>query len=69
MKAIYLTDKDYRRLQSIVKAQRSANGPHVVADLGKKLKRAKIVPSAEIPVEVVTMNSTVRLKEVKSRGK
>ena len=65
---IYLTEKDYQRLHSLVQAQRHVNGPEAVEALGKELKRAKVVASEEIPVDVITMNSTVRLKELKSRS-
>ena len=66
MSIIYLTQKDYQRLHSLVLAQRGANGAQAVEALSKELKRASIVPSEEIPVDVVTMNSLVRLRELKS---
>lgn len=66
MDTIYLTEKDYQRLHSLVQEQRQANGPHVVAALSKELKRAKVVPSGEVPRDVVTMNSLVKLRELKS---
>lgn len=66
MSTIYLTQKDYQRLHSLVLAQREASGPRAVEALSRELKRAKVVASEEIPVDVVTMNSFVRLKEMKS---
>jgi regulator of nucleoside diphosphate kinase len=63
---IYLTDKDYYRLLQVVQSQRQKNGLFVVAALSQELKRAKVVPPTEIPADVITMNSRVRLKEMKS---
>jgi regulator of nucleoside diphosphate kinase len=66
MEAIYLTEKDYNRLHEVVQVNRRSSGPLVVAALSKELKRAQVVPSQEIPADVITMNSQVRLKETKS---
>ncbi|ARS35464.1 transcription elongation factor GreAB [Pontibacter actiniarum] len=66
MSTIYLTEKDHQRLHSLVQAHRLENNPAAVAALSKELKRAKVVPSAEVPVDVVTMNSLVKLKEMNS---
>jgi len=66
MDTIYLTEKDYQRLHSLVQEQRQATGPHAVAALSKELKRAKVVPSEDVPKDVVTMNSLVKLRELKS---
>ena len=63
---IYLTDKDYNRLLQMVQSQRQKNGLFVVAALSQELKRAKVVSAKEIPADVITMNSRVRLKEMKS---
>lgn len=66
MNTIYLTLKDYQRLNQVVQAQRQANGPQIVEALSKELKRAQVVPSDQIPADVITMNSLVKLKELKS---
>ena len=63
---IYLTDKDYNRLLQVVQSQRQKNGLFVVAALSQELKRAKVVSPTEIPADVITMNSRVRLKEMRS---
>ena len=63
---IYLTDKDYNRLLQVVQLQRQKNGLFVVAALSQELKRAKVVSAKEIPADVITMNSRVRLKEMRS---
>jgi regulator of nucleoside diphosphate kinase len=66
MNPIYVTEKDFQRLHSLVQVQRQVSGPHTVEALSRELKRAKVVASEEIPGNVVTMNSLVKLKELKS---
>ncbi|MBX0335575.1 nucleoside diphosphate kinase regulator [Pontibacter sp. HSC-14F20] len=66
MNPIYLTEKDFQRLHSLVQAQRQVSGAHTVEALSQELKRAKVVASEEIPENVVTMNSLVKLNELKS---
>jgi regulator of nucleoside diphosphate kinase len=66
METIFLTDKDYERLHQVVKVQRRSSGPIVVEALSRELKRAHVVPSQEIPQDIVTMHSRVRLRDIKS---
>ncbi|WP_242928847.1 nucleoside diphosphate kinase regulator [Pontibacter vulgaris] len=68
MNPIYLTEKDYERLHSLVQVQRQNGGAAAVDGLCKELKRAKVVASEEVPVDVVTMNSFVRLKDLKTKN-
>ncbi|GGG01526.1 nucleoside diphosphate kinase regulator [Pontibacter amylolyticus] len=64
---IYLTEQDYKRLIELVQQQRQGPGMQAnIAKLGEELKRAKRVASDEIPAEVVTMNSSVLLRDMKS---
>ncbi|NEM97657.1 nucleoside diphosphate kinase regulator [Pontibacter burrus] len=65
MNTIYLTDKDYERLHSLVQVQRQNGGAAAVDGLCQELKRAKVVPTEDIPKDIVTMNSLVRLKDLK----
>ena len=65
MNPIYLTQKDYERLHSLVQLQRQNGGAASVEGLCQELKRAKVVASEEVPTDVVTMNSVVRLKDLK----
>lgn len=69
MNPIYLTEKDYNRLHQVVLAQRQANGSREVEALSKELKRALVVPSTEIPADVITMNSRVVLREKSKASK
>ena len=68
MNTIYLTELDYKRLIDLIQVQRQGNGAAAatIGKLGEELKRAKRVPSEEIPADVVTMNSRVQLKDLKS---
>ncbi|MEJ8755611.1 nucleoside diphosphate kinase regulator [Pontibacter sp. H259] len=68
MNTIYLTEKDYERLHNLVQVQRQNGSGAAVEGLCKELKRAKVVTSEEVPTDVVTMNSFVRLKDLKSGG-
>jgi regulator of nucleoside diphosphate kinase len=66
MKPIFLTDKDYQQLYKMVQEQHHTSRPYEVDALGKELKRARIMPSREIPPDVITMNSIVQIKEIQS---
>ena len=64
---IYLTELDYRRLVDLIQVQRQQAGvPANIGKLGEELKRARLVPSEEIPADVVTMNSRVQLRDMQS---
>lgn len=64
---IYLTEQDYKRLIDLIQVQRQNPGAAAnIGKLGEELKRAKRVPSEEIPADVITMNSRVLLKDLQS---
>lgn len=65
MKPILISDKDYQKLNQLVQVQETAKDPKAVAVLRKELKDAVVVPSEEIPQDVITMNSRIRLKKTK----
>ncbi|MBA9076027.1 MULTISPECIES: nucleoside diphosphate kinase regulator [Rufibacter] len=66
MNVIYLTEKDHERLHQLVQHQRTVGAPQTVENLCQTLRLAHLIPSEEVPEDVVTMNSLVRLKEKKS---
>jgi regulator of nucleoside diphosphate kinase len=66
MKPIMITEKDYQRLNHLVKVLQIAKGPKIVAALRNELVDAVVVPPEEIPQDVITMNSRIRLKKRKS---
>ncbi|RNI27053.1 nucleoside diphosphate kinase regulator [Rufibacter latericius] len=62
----YLTQQDYERLHLLVLAQRSVAPAAMVEGLCKELRTATLIPAEQVPEDVVTMNSQVRLREKKS---
>jgi len=56
--AITITQEDYNRLSSLLEQQAPDN--ETAEELEYELARATLVPSTEIPDDVVTMNSVVR---------
>jgi len=60
---IYITDRDLERLEQILlRVPQSGN----VKELLNELDRATVVPSEEIPPDVVTMNSRITFKELET---
>jgi regulator of nucleoside diphosphate kinase len=66
MDSVFLTEKDYERLHLLVQAQRSVAPAAMVEGLCKELRTATLLPAEQVPVDVVTMNSEVRLREKNS---
>jgi regulator of nucleoside diphosphate kinase len=66
---IILTDADLARLREVARALRTSPHPfrqyagHLEAELG----RARVLPRADVPPDVVTMNSTVRIRDARTR--
>lgn len=62
---IVVSEQDLERLEKLVASLSSAPVPGL-EELEEELSRADVVPSTAIPPNVVTMNSTVRFREVDS---
>ena len=65
---IYVTEFDLKRLGSLLQTAQ-ANARHelgTLKELNNELNRARIVRPEEVPGDIVTMNSEVRLRDVKS---
>lgn len=64
-----LGDYDYHRLRLLCRALRLSDSRHrrSAEELRKKLERAVVVPSREVPGDVVTLYSTVRFRKNRSR--
>ncbi len=64
---IYITEPDHERLTKLIDIAREregdANRKHIDS-LEEELERAEVVQQKEIPPDVVTMRSTVRLKDM-----
>ena len=65
-RTIYVTDGDHRRLTALLSAMEGPGGPnHAGADaLRRRLERAVVVPSGEMPYHVITMQSEFLLKDL-----
>lgn len=61
---IYITQTDLQRLCRVVAAELELSVDRRLTELIAELERAEIVLSDEIPDDVVTMNSTVVLRDV-----
>src|SRR5687768_18444428 len=63
---ILITQEDMARLRELVRQGRTTarrDADHL-AGLGQELARAEVVASADVPADVVTMHSTVRVREL-----
>jgi regulator of nucleoside diphosphate kinase len=66
---IYITDFDLKRLKKLLGVPRPAGtrkNPYL-EELKKEVEKAVVVPSKDIPKDVITMNSTVRLVDLDSK--
>ncbi|HEU4766617.1 MAG TPA: nucleoside diphosphate kinase regulator [Pyrinomonadaceae bacterium] len=65
---IYITQLDYDRLTALIEKTRDTNGVdrEYLNKLEAELDRAEIVKPKDIPANVMTMRSTVRLKDLVS---
>ena len=65
---IYITESDLRRLCNVVATELALDGGsnRHLAELIAELQRAEIVASDEVPDDVVTMNSTVVLRDLET---
>lgn len=67
-RAIYVTDFDMQRLRRLLEGTRlwSSRDRQYLERLEEELDRAHVVPSEEIPRDVATMNSRVKVKDLDS---
>jgi regulator of nucleoside diphosphate kinase len=65
---IYITELDYDRLSGLIERTREQNGVdrQYLNKLEAELDRAEIVNPKDIPADVITMRSKVRLKDLVS---
>jgi regulator of nucleoside diphosphate kinase len=65
---IYITELDYNRLNGLIDRTRERNthDREYLNKLEAELERAEIVNPTQIPADVITMRSTVRLKDLVS---
>jgi regulator of nucleoside diphosphate kinase len=66
---IYITEFDMKRLKGLIKFAEERSDKRVIQyidELDEELDRAEIVKPDEIPTDVITMNSTFRLRDLDS---
>lgn len=62
---ICITDYDLERLRELLRAvKRSGTQKEALIKLGKELERAIVISSGNVPADLITMNSKVRIKDV-----
>lgn len=64
---IYITKPDYERLTKLIEIAREREGDtnrKYLDRLEEELERAEVVQQKDIPADVITMRSTVRLKDL-----
>lgn len=66
--SIYVTEPDYQRLCGLIQITRERNGEdrEYLNKLEAELDRAEIVDPKDVPADVITMHSKVRLKDLVS---
>jgi len=65
---IYITTSDYQRLSGLIERSRDRNGDadrEYLDQLEEELAQAEVVNPEDIPQDVITMRSKVRLKDLK----
>lgn len=64
--SIYVTETDYHRLSALIETTRERNGVDIeyLNKLEAELDRAETVDPKDIPENVITMRSKVRLKDL-----
>ncbi len=60
---IYITEHDMQRLRALIEIYGGGNTPYLDR-LEEELDRAKVVDPRDIPSDVVTMNSVVRIRDL-----
>lgn len=66
--SIYITEPDHQRLSGLIETTRERNGVdrEYLNNLEAELDRAEIVDPKDIPADVITMRSKVRLRDLVS---
>lgn len=65
---IYITEFDFKRLEKLIEMleETGHRDKRHIEVLEKELSQAKVVASKDIPLDVITMNSIVRVKDLTS---
>ena len=65
-RSILMSDADHKRLEALIESARYSASlrEDYLAALEGELRRARVVPQSDVPPEVITMNSVVRLRDL-----
>ena len=63
VREIYITKNDMERLRSLIEIYNGKDAPYLER-LEEELDRARVVAPPDIPSDVITMNSVVRIKDL-----
>jgi regulator of nucleoside diphosphate kinase len=68
-RTIIINESDFNGLKDLIETARRSSGAGLsyLLALEGELNRARVVPDAEVPKDVITMNSTVHLYDLDSR--
>lgn len=68
-KNIYVTENDAKRLQTLLEVAKQSQyyGSDELQKLGAELNRALVVATKDVPRDVITMNSKVRLLDLETK--
>jgi regulator of nucleoside diphosphate kinase len=64
-RTIYMTEFDVKRLRDLIATSANPQSSYL-KQLEAELDRATVVPPQQVPGDVITMNSTVRLRDLDS---
>jgi regulator of nucleoside diphosphate kinase len=67
-RGIFVAEDDRARLESLLRraTAHELSGAKYLAALAGELRRAQVVPRSQLPPDAVTMNSTVRLRDLET---
>ena len=67
-RGIWIADDDRAKLDTLLRVLAARHDQHAGdrGALAGELRRARVVPRAQLPPDVVTMNSTVRLRDLET---
>ena len=63
-RVIYITEADMRRLRPLIEVQKNSRDD--LRDLESELEHAHVIAPADVPPDVVTMNSKARLRDLET---
>ena len=67
-RGLWIADEDRAKLDTLLRVLAARHDQHVGdrGTLAGELRRARVVPRAELPPDVVTMNAAVRLRDLET---